>query len=96
MAMLIEGSDRYKMGKGGEREVKRTHMLFKDDLQIYQENYQKLQIANDMIVKASMDTGAYYGVKKCAEIVCREGKMVKSEGLQVLEEKMNALDPEKK
>ena len=48
-----------------------------------------------MIVKASMDTGACYGVKKCAEIVFRKNKMIKGEGSAVLEEKMNALDPNK-
>ena len=47
-----------------------------------------------MIVKASMDTGACHGVKKCAELVFRRGKMIKG-GLTVLEEKMEALDPEK-
>ena len=47
-----------------------------------------------MIVKASMDTGACYGVKKCAEIVFRKGEMVK-EGLMVLEDKMEALEPDK-
>ena len=48
-----------------------------------------------MIVKASMDTGACYGVKKCTEIVFKKGKMIKGEGLTVLEEKMEALDPNK-
>ena len=61
----------------------------------YQENQQKLEIANETIVKASMDTGACYGVKKCAEIVFKKGKMIKGEGLTVLEEKMEALDPNK-
>ena len=75
--------------------VKRTHSLFIDDLKTYQENQQKLEIANETIVKASMDTGACYGVKKCAEIVFKKGKMIKGEGLTVLEEKMEALDPNK-
>ena len=61
----------------------------------YSENHQKLVIANETIVKTSMDKGVCYGVKKCAEIVFRKGKMVKGEGLPVLEEKMKALDPEK-
>ena len=65
------------------------------DQKVYQENHQKLQIANETIVKASMNTEACYGVKKCAEIVFRKGNMVKGEGLPVLEEKMKALDPEK-
>ena len=42
-----------------------------------------------------MDTGACYGVRKCAEIVFRKDKMIKGEGLAVLEEKMDALDPGK-
>ena len=71
------------------------HSLFIDDLKVYQENHQKLEIANETILKASMDTGACYGLKKCVEIVFRKGKMVKREGLPVLEEKMKALDPEK-
>ena len=48
-----------------------------------------------MIVKASMDTGACYGVKKCTEIVLINGKMTKGEGLAVLEDEMEALDPGK-
>ena len=42
-----------------------------------------------------MTTGACYGVRKCAEIVFRKGKVVKGVGLAVLGEKMKALDPEK-
>ena len=62
---------------------------------MYQENHQKLEIANETIVKASMDTEVCYEVKKCTEIVFRKGKMVKGEGVPVLEEKMKALNPEK-
>ena len=80
----------------GERNHKRTHCLFIDDLKVYQENHKKLEIVNELIVKASMDTGAVYGVKKkCAEIVFKNGKMIKGEGLEVLEERMKALDPNK-
>ena len=42
-----------------------------------------------------MTTGACYGVRKCAEIVFRKGKMVKGVALAVLGEKMKAPDPEK-
>ena len=95
VSMLFEETDGYKMGQKDEERVKRTHSLFIDDLKTYQENLQKLEIANEMIVKASVDTGACYGVKKCAEIVFKKGKMIKGEGLTVLEEKMKALDPNK-
>ena len=76
------------MGQEGERGVKRTHSLFLDDVKVYQENHQKPEFLNEIIVKASMDTGACYGVKKCAEIVFKKGKMVKGIGLAVLEKKM--------
>ena len=66
VAMLMEETDGYMMGPTRDRQVKRTHSLFIDDLKTYQENHQKLEIVNEMIVKASMDTGACYGVKKCA------------------------------
>ena len=95
VSMLLEETDGYKMGQKDEERVKRTHSLFIDDLKTYQENQQKLEIANETIVKASMDTGACYGVKKCAEIVFKKGKMIKGEGLTVLEERMEALDPNK-
>ena len=58
-------------------------------------SHEKLKVANDIIVNASKDTGACYGVKKCAEIVYDRGKMVKGEGLDVLNERMEALDPGK-
>jgi hypothetical protein len=68
--------------------------MFIYDLKVCQENNQKLEVANETIVKASVDTGACYGVKKCAEIVFKNGKMVKGDGLAVLEERIKALDPE--
>ena len=83
------------MGQRDQERVKRTHSLFIDDLKIYQESHRKLEVANEMIVKASMDTGACYGAKKIADIVFRKGKMIKGEGLAVLEENMDALDPNK-
>ena len=42
-----------------------------------------------------MDTGVGYEVKKCAEIVFRKDKMIKGGELAVLEEKMDALYPNK-
>ena len=47
-------------------------------------------------MQASLDTGACYDVKKCAEIVFKRGKMIKGEGLSVIKEKMKALDTEQR
>ena len=61
---------------------------------MYQQNHQKLQVANEINVKASTDTSSCYGVKKCAEVVYNAAKMKKGKGLTVLKEKMKVLDPE--
>ena len=87
ISMLIEEIDEHPMGQKYKERVKRTHSRFIDDLNFYQESQRKLEVVNEMIVKVSMDTGACYGVKKCAEIVFRKGKMINGEGLTVLEEK---------
>jgi len=94
VAMLLNDTEGYRMGPPGKREIKRTHSLFIDDLKVYQPSHEKLKAVNKMIVRASLDTGACYGVKKCAEIVFNRGKMVKGEGLEVLNERMKTLDPE--
>ena len=82
------------MGQPGKRDVKRTHSLFVDDLKVYQVSHKTLKDVNEMIVLASNDTGASYGVAKCAEAVFERGKMVKGEGLKVLNEKIKTIDPE--
>ena len=49
---------------------------------------------NDTIVQASLDTGACYGVRKCAEAVFKRGRMIHGEGLAIGEEQMEALNPQ--
>ena len=66
-----------KWGAPDKREIKRTQRLFIDDLKIYQQNHQKLKMANEILLKASIDTGAIYGVKMCAEIVFKNGRIIK-------------------
>ena len=95
IAMLLDETGGYRMGRTGKRDFKRTHTLFIDDLKVYQESHKKLEVMHGIIVKASMDTGACYGKKKCTEVIFNNGELVKREGLNVLEERMIALDPEK-
>ena len=66
--MLLKESDGYKMGPPGKREIKRTHSLFIDDLKTYQQNHQKLKMANEILVQASMDTGAIYDAKNVLKL----------------------------
>ena len=53
-----------KMGRPEQHDIKRTHSLFVDNLKVYQQDHQKLQVANEIIVEVSMDTGVSYWVKK--------------------------------
>ena len=71
---LLQQSKGYRMGEPGNRDVSRTHNLFEDDLRQYQENQKALKDVNEIIVQASYDTGASYGVSKCAEIVFECGR----------------------
>ena len=82
------------MGEPGNRIVERTHSLFVDDLKVYQESHNVLKNVNKIIVQASHEAGACYGVSKCAEIIFEQGKMMRGEGLQVLEERMKTMDPD--
>ena len=91
---LLQQSRWYTMGPPGGRDVSRTHSLFVDDLKVYQESHEILKEVNEAIVQASHDTGACYGISKCTEIIFECGKMIKGEGLEVLEERMKAMDPD--
>ena len=48
---------------------------------------------NEVIVQTSHDTGACYRVSRGVKIVFESGKMVRGEGLEVLEERMKTMDP---
>ena len=95
VSMLIEETDGHTIGQRGKKNVKRTHSIFIYDLNIYQDSHQKFEVVNEMFLKASMDTGACYGVKKCADILFRKGNMIKEEEWAVLEKKLDTLDSNK-
>ena len=59
-------------GKKEDRAVKRTHNLFIDDLKDCQENHQKLEVLNGIIVQASRDTGAVMGKEMCRNFLQKE------------------------
>ena len=50
------------MGPPVKRDVSRAHSLFVDDLKVYQESHEILIDVNEIIVQASDDIGACYGV----------------------------------
>ena len=44
IALLLEGTEGYRMDPPGNREVIRTHSIFIDDLKVYQENHARLEL----------------------------------------------------
>ena len=90
ICILLQCSKGYRMGEPGNRVIKQTHSLFVDDLKVYQESHEALEIVNEIIVQASHDTG----VSKCTEIIFKNGKIARGDGLQVLEERMKTTDPD--
>ena len=85
------------MKQPGKRDVKRTLILFMYDLNMYQESHKTLKDKNEMIVHASDDKGECYekalNVRKSS---LREGEnMAKDEALQVLNEILKTMDPNK-
>ena len=70
---LLEESHGYKMGPPDQREIKCIHSLFIDELKTYQQN---LKMAYEILVQASMDNRALYSVKKCAEIVFKNDRVI--------------------
>ena len=50
------------MGPSGNRDVSRTHSLFVDDLNVYQESHEILSDVKKVTVQASHDNGVCYGV----------------------------------
>ena len=67
VCILLQHSPVYRMGEPGNCIVKRTHSLFVDDLKVYPESCNVLKNVNKIIVQANHNTGACYGVPKCAE-----------------------------
>ena len=91
---MISQTSGYLMGAPGERETKLTHILFIDDLRTYQNGIEKQKFAHKALVRPrTLDTGAMYGVKKCAEVVYKQGKLVESEDLKLGEEEVRAMKP---
>ena len=50
-------------------------------------------MVNRILVQASIDTVVVNGANKCSEIIFIKGNIIKTEELQIMQERMKALDP---
>ena len=64
-------------------------------MKLYQKNYEIIRDVNEVFVQASQDAGACYGVSKYAETVFKRENLVREVGLEVLEETMKTIYPDK-
>ena len=92
LSMMLEKTRGYTMGEPGQRNVKLTHNLFIDDLKTYQNSHNTQKMVNEVLVRISMDTGAQYGVKKCAEAVYERGVLMNGEPLLINGEVMRSME----
>ena len=69
---MLEETISYKMIQLEQQIVKGKRCLFVHDIKVNQESHLKLEIANEIIVKASINTGLCYDVtelcRKCSEL----------------------------
>ena len=79
VSILIEKTDGYAVGQKMKKS-KKTHSLFIDDLKIYQENHQKLEAVNEMIMKASMKMQMKCNTepRKTSSIFALQGQMIET------------------
>ena len=71
----------------GSRE-KINHLLFMDDLKLYSKSEKELDSLIQTVRIFSEDIGMEFGIEKCAMLVMKRGKIVKSEGIELPEGKV--------
>ena len=80
---LLQLSKGCRIDEPWERDITiRKHALFVDVSKAYQESHKIFNGVYEITVQANHDTREFYRVEKCAEIIFKGGKIVKSEKLQ--------------
>ena len=60
-----------------------NHPLFRDDLKLYSKSEKALDSFIQTVRIFSEDIGIQFGIDKCAMLVMKRGKIVKSDGIQL-------------
>ena len=75
-----------KMKSGYEftkNKEKINHLLYMDDLKLYAKNEKELDSLVQTVRVFSNDIGMQFGLDKCAVLIMKRGKIVKSEGIEL-------------
>ena len=65
-----------------------NHLLFMDDLKLYSKSESVLNSLIQTVRVFSKDIGMQFGIDKCAMLVMKKGKIVKSDGIQLPSDKV--------
>ena len=65
-----------------------NHQLFTDDLKLYSKSERGLDSLVQTVRIFSENTGMQFGIEKCAMLVMKKGKIVKSDGIQFPKDKV--------
>ena len=71
--------------KWGKKEYKLNHLLFMDDLKLYAKSEEQTNTLVRTVYVFSTDIGMEFGIKKCGILTIKRGKIVKSEGIKMLD-----------
>ena len=81
LSMILKGESKgYKLGNTGKLV---NHLLFMDDLKLYASSQRELDSLVRTVESYSRDIGMEFGMDKCAVLVVKDGKQVRSEGVEL-------------
>ena len=68
LSLLLNRTDRYKIGQGTLVEKILTHLFFVDDLKLFALNLDQSKLQLDIVTQFSKDIGMEFGEEKCGYI----------------------------
>ena len=71
-----------------------NHLLYMDDLKLYAKNDQEIDALTNTVRIFSTDINMKFGFQKCAKVTINKGKMVKGDGIPILDKEIKNLDIE--
>ena len=83
--ILRKSTPAYQFANNGE---KINHLLFMDDLKLYAKSEKALDSLVQTVRVFSCDIGMEFGIDKCAVLILKRGKIVKSHGIQLPDEQI--------
>ena len=65
----------------GRKEFKLNHLLFMDDLKLFEKSDDQIDSLVQIVFTFSEDIGMEFGLKKCGVVILKKGKLVKFDGI---------------